>query len=174
MISHVGQVTAPSPAPAGLQAGSVQAKLTKVESTVWTEAVAALPGTAVFKPAAPESSLVHCATTLGHPLPADLVALLRESDGIEGEYGDGLIWSAERIASENQGLREDAELASLYMPFDALLFFADEGNGDLFGLLSRIDRPDVFVWNHEDDSRIWVAPTLAKYLEWRLAGQIKL
>ncbi|WSL80461.1 SMI1/KNR4 family protein [Kitasatospora sp. NBC_01266] len=60
------------------------------------------------------------------------------------------------------------------MPFDPLLFFADAGNGDLFALLPRIGRPDVFVWNHEDDSRTWVAPSLAKYLEWWLTGQIKL
>lgn len=146
----------------------------EVESTVWTEVVAALPGTAVFQSPAPESSLIRCATVLGHPLPTDLADLLRESNGIEGEYGDGLIWSAERIASENQSLREDAELATLYMPFDPLLFFADAGNGDLFALLPRIDRPDVFVWNHEDDSRTWVAPSLAKYLEWWLTGQIKL
>ncbi|MGW5434860.1 SMI1/KNR4 family protein [Streptomyces sp. NPDC004059] len=146
----------------------------EVESTVWTEVVAALPGTAVFQSPASESSLIRCTTILGHSLPTDLAALLRESNGIEGEYGDGLIWSAERVASENQSLREDAELATLYMPFDPLLFFADAGNGDLFALLSRIDRPDVFVWNHEDDSRTWVAPSLAKYLEWWLTGQIKL
>ncbi|MFU9037500.1 MULTISPECIES: SMI1/KNR4 family protein [Streptomyces] len=65
----------------------------------------------------------------------------------------GLIWSAERIVRENQSLREDSELATLYMPFDPLPFFADAGNGDLFALLAKIDRPDVFVWNHEDDSR---------------------
>ncbi|MFE7853352.1 SMI1/KNR4 family protein [Streptomyces sp. NPDC057403] len=141
---------------------------------MWTEVVAALPGTAVFQSPASESSLIRCATVLGHPLPTDLADLLRESNGIEGEYGDGLIWSAERIASENQSLREDAELATLYMPFDPLLFFADAGNGDLFALLTRIDRPDVFVWNHEDDSRTWMAPSLAKYLEWWLTGQIKL
>ncbi|MEU9440876.1 SMI1/KNR4 family protein [Streptomyces sp. NPDC048304] len=87
---------------------------------------------------------------------------------------DGLVWSADRIASENQILREDTGLATLYMPFDPLLFFADAGNGDLFALLSRIDRPDVFAWNHEDDSRTWVAPSLAKYIEWRLTGQIEL
>lgn len=34
---------------------------------------------------------------------------------IEGEYGDALIWSAERITSNNQRLREDTELATLYM-----------------------------------------------------------
>ena len=60
------------------------------------------------------------------------------------------------------------------MPFGPLLFFADAGNGDLFALLSRIDRSDVFAWNHEDDSRTWVAPSLAKYLKWLLTGQIKL
>jgi hypothetical protein len=141
---------------------------------MWTEVVAALPGTTVFQPPASESSLLRCVTVLGHPLPADLASLLRESNGIVGEYGAGLIWSADRIVSENQTLREDTGLATLYMPFDPLLFFADAGNGDLFALLSLIDRPDVFVWNHEDDSRTWVAPSLDKYLEWWLTGQIQL
>jgi hypothetical protein len=141
---------------------------------VWIELVEALPGPAGFQPAASESALLRCASSLGHPLPTDLAALLRESDGVEGEYGDGLVWSAERISSENRSLRDDVEFATLYMPFDPLLFFADAGNGDLFALLPGIDRPDVFVWDHENDSRTWVAPSLAKYLEWRLNGQIKL
>ncbi|MFJ3091605.1 SMI1/KNR4 family protein [Streptomyces sp. NPDC086838] len=139
---------------------------------MWTEAVAALPGTAVFQTAAPEPSLTNCATVLGHPLPTDLTALLRETNGIEDEYGDGLVWSAERLAVENRTLRGDAQFATLYMPFDPLLFFADAGNGDLFALLSTIDRPDVFAWNHENDSRTWVAPNLATYLDWRLTGRI--
>ncbi|MEW2159440.1 SMI1/KNR4 family protein [Streptomyces sp. NPDC007189] len=160
--------------PTGLPAGSITARLMEVKSTVWTEVVAALPGTVVPQPPASESSLIRCATVLGQPLPRDLAALLRESNGIEGEYGDGLVWSADRIASENQTLREDTGLAALYMPFDPLLFFADAGNGDLLALLSRIGRPDVFAWNHEDDSRTWVAPSLAKYIEWRLTGQIEL
>ncbi|MEW1892985.1 SMI1/KNR4 family protein [Streptomyces sp. NBC_00523] len=141
-------------------------------SAVWTEAVTALSRTAVFRPPASESSLARCATVLGHPLPKDLVALLRETDGIEDEYGDGLIWSAENMAATNQGLREDPGFPALYMPFTPLLFFADAGNGDLFALLSTIDRPDVFVWNHENDSRTWVAPSLATYLDWRLTGRI--
>ncbi|MFG3118955.1 SMI1/KNR4 family protein [Streptomyces sp. NPDC048197] len=141
---------------------------------MWTEVVTALPATTAFQAPASESSLLRCATVLGHPMPADLAALLRESNGIEGEYGAELIWSAERIVSENQSLRQDSELATLYMPFDPLLFFADAGNGDLFALLAKIDRPDVFVWNHEDDSRTWVAPSLGKYLEWWLTGQIEL
>ncbi|MFF5028748.1 SMI1/KNR4 family protein [Streptomyces collinus] len=141
---------------------------------MWTEMVTALPGPAALRPPATEASLAHCATALGHPLPADLVALLRESDGIEGEYGEGLVWSAERIAAENGTLRGDEDFPRLYMPFDPLLFFADTAGGDLFALLSRIDRPDVFAWNHEDDSRTWVAPNLARYLEWRMTGHIDL
>ncbi|HET6503325.1 MAG TPA: SMI1/KNR4 family protein [Amycolatopsis sp.] len=141
---------------------------------MWTELVAGLPGPPVFRPAAPHAELLGCTTALGHPLPEELAALLRESNGIEGEYEDGLVWSAERIAAENLALREDAEFATLYMPFDPLLFFADADNGDLFALLAKVRRPDVFVWNHEDDSRTWVAPNLATYLEWRLTGQITL
>ncbi|MFD8912603.1 SMI1/KNR4 family protein [Streptomyces sp. NPDC059575] len=141
---------------------------------MWTEAVAALPGRTAFQSPAAESSLTRCATVLGRPLPDDLAALLRESDGIEDEYGDGIVWSAERIATENRNLREDADFPTLYMPFEPLLFFADAGNGDLFALLSAIDRPDVFVWDHETDSRTWVAPNLATYLEWWLTGRIEL
>ncbi|MEU8542115.1 SMI1/KNR4 family protein [Streptomyces sp. NPDC048717] len=141
---------------------------------MWTETLRALPGTATLSSPAPEAALSRCAAALGHPLPADLIALLRASDGIEGEYGDGLVWSAEHIGTENRSLRDDAELASLYMPFDPLLFFGDAGNGDLFALLSGIDRPDVFVWDHETDSRTWVAPNLATYLEWWLTGRIAL
>ncbi|BAU85302.1 SMI1/KNR4 family protein [Streptomyces laurentii] len=60
------------------------------------------------------------------------------------------------------------------MPFDPLLFFGEAGNGDLFAFLARIDRPDVVVWNHELDSRTWVAPSLTTYLDWRLSGRIEL
>jgi hypothetical protein len=61
------------------------------------------------------------------------------------------------------------------MPFDNLLFFADAGNGDQFAFpiqAGEVRRPDVFCWNHEDDSRIWVAPSLEKYLEWWLTGKL--
>jgi hypothetical protein len=121
---------------------------------------------------ASQAPLLRCATVLGRPLPADLAALLRESNGIEGEYGAGLIWSAERIVSENRARRADSGCAALSMPFDPLLFFADTGNGDLFALLSGLGRPDVFIWNHENDSRTWVAPSLAEYLEGWLTGRI--
>jgi hypothetical protein len=64
------------------------------------------------------------------------------------------------------------------MPFDHLLFFGDAGNGDQFAFSIQADgaihRPDVFAWNHEDDSRVWVAPTLKVFFERSLAGKIKI
>ncbi|MDD9943430.1 MAG: SMI1/KNR4 family protein [Myxococcales bacterium] len=61
------------------------------------------------------------------------------------------------------------------MPFDHLVFFADAGNGDQFALAVRggqIRSPDVFVWNHEDDSRSWAAPDVRTYVEWWMTGRI--
>ncbi|TDT97279.1 SMI1/KNR4 family protein SUKH-1 [Streptomyces sp. 846.5] len=141
---------------------------------MWTDLVAALPVVAILHPPASEAALRDAAEALGHPLPEELVALLRESDGVEGEYGLGLIWPVERIVAVNRALRDDPALERLYMPFDPLLFFGDAGNGDQFALVPMTTRPDVFAWNHEDDSRTWVAPGLAKYLDWWLTGKIVL
>lgn len=117
-------------------------------------------------------------TTLNLKLPSDLRELLRESNGIEGQYGLGLLWPLNKILDENRRFREKAEFRHLYMPFDHLLFFADAGNGDQFAFAihadGQIHRPDIFAWNHEDDSRTWVAPSLRKYFEWWLTGTIKL
>ncbi len=58
-----------------------------------------------------------------------------ESDGIEGEYGPGLIWLLDRIVEDNLCFRGHTDFNELYMPFDCLLFFADAGGGDQFAFL---------------------------------------
>ncbi|GAA3687134.1 SMI1/KNR4 family protein [Nonomuraea antimicrobica] len=142
---------------------------------MWTALISALPDETTLHPPAPESAIRECAQLLGHRLPDQLAALLRESNGVEGAYGLGLIWPIERIAADNLAIRRNGGFAPLfYMPFDPLLFFADAGNGDQFALVPHTDRSDVFAWNHENDSRTWVAPGLAEYLEWWLTGRIKL
>jgi hypothetical protein len=63
------------------------------------------------------------------------------------------------------------------MPFDSFLFFGDAGNGDQFAFTicgGIVRRPDVFAWDHENDSRSWVAPSLRSYLDWWLTGKITL
>ncbi|MBJ8072214.1 SMI1/KNR4 family protein [Bacillus cereus] len=107
-------------------------------------------------------------------LPNDLSHLLQETNGIEGEYGD-FIWDASRIKTENMNMRNTVVFKDLYMPFDCLLFFADGGNGDLFGysiLNGIVQRDDIYVWNHENDSRTWVAPSLKTFMKWWGSGKI--
>ena len=92
-----------------------------------------------------------------------------------GEYGLALVWNLDRLVQDNLASRRTPDFAPLYMPFDPLLFFADAGNGDQFALLSPpIDRHDVFVWDHETDSRQWVAPNVEMYLRWWIAGKIRM
>ena len=130
-------------------------------------------GEATMSAPASEADLQRCSELLGHPLPPALVELLRESDGIVGEYGLGLLWPASRVGQDNHLFRTDGSFRDLYMSFDDMVFFADAGNGDQFAVSMR-GPGDVFVWNHEDDSRIWVAPTPIDYLKRWMTGELKV
>lgn len=131
-------------------------------------------GEASFSPAASEQKLAACEAALGDPLPDELRSLLCETDGISGEFGLRLLWTCEEIETENVLLRTDPEYAALYMPFDALVFFSDAGNGDYFAVAMRGSCSDVFVWNHEDDSRTWVAPGVLRFLEAWMTGELEI
>jgi hypothetical protein len=143
----------------------------------WRELVQRLTPDCEFSPPAPAARIAAAERTLGAALPTALRSLLLESDGIAGQYGLGLVWPVERIAADNLAFRSNPDFRRLYMPFDPLLFFADAGNGDQFAfcvLAGEVRKADVFVWNHEDDSRAWAAPSLERYLEWWLSGRLKV
>ncbi len=64
-----------------------------------------------------------------------------------------------------------------YMSFENLLFFADAGNGDMFafGIIHGvIKRSDIFVWDHEDDSRRCIAPSLQWFIEQWLSSKLSI
>lgn len=130
-------------------------------------------GDATFAAAATPDELQRCDAALGSDLPEELRTLLSETNGVEGEYGLGLVWPVARIASDNLAFRTDSAFADLYIPFDAMVFFADAGNGDQFAIALRGNQ-EVFAWDHENDSRTWVAPSVMTYLEWWLSGRITL
>lgn len=114
---------------------------------------------------------------LGLTLPADLKSLLMEANGVFGEYDIPLIWPLERIVEENLRIKRDEGLRSRYMPLDCLFFFADAGNGDMFAyavVQGEVRCPDIFVWNHEDDSRRVVAASLKVFMEGWANGTITL
>jgi hypothetical protein len=124
-----------------------------------------------------EERLVAAERDLGVQLPSALRGVFRETDGVAGAYESALVWPLERIVRDNLWFRAYPDYRELFMPFDRLLFFADAGNGDQFAhpiSAAMVCRPDVFVWNHEDDSRNWAAPDLVTYLEWWLDGTMKI
>ncbi|WP_369199928.1 SMI1/KNR4 family protein [Streptomyces sp. PU-14G] len=138
---------------------------------MWRERILTLaPGA---EPAAPatERALAGIPRALGQPLPEALAALLRECDGVRDEDGTDVVWSAARIAADNAAFRSSPAFAGLYMPFEPLLFFGDDGGGDQFAFV-RVPRreEDVFVWEHETDSRTWAAAGLDDYLRRVLGG----
>ncbi|MFD5466572.1 SMI1/KNR4 family protein [Kitasatospora sp. NPDC127059] len=136
---------------------------------MWTRTAAdAFPGSG-FREPAQESALAGAESRLGDELPGELRQLLLESNGIVGRTSVDTVWPIERIVEQNRYLRTDASIARLYMPFDALLFFGDNGGGDQFAFVRKPRRPDIFVWDHESDSRSWVARDLRDYLGRSLA-----
>ena len=138
----------------------------------------------VFDPPAPEAAILEAEQGLGVELPGELRSLLAETNGVKEsmELPGGateigyLIWPVERIKEDNLKFRKELNYGQIYMPFDHLVFFADAGNGDQFAyavLDGQVRRSDIFAWNHEDDSRKWVAPSLKTFVEWFLWGKIK-
>ncbi|MGW8729171.1 SMI1/KNR4 family protein [Streptomyces sp. NPDC055808] len=110
------------------------------------------------------SEIVAAEGRLGRPLPAELRQLLLESNGVIGHTHVVTVWTLEQIVEQNLQFWSDQTFAELYMPLDAFMFFGDNGGGDQFALVQKPQRPDVFVWEHETDSRRWVANNLRDYL----------
>jgi hypothetical protein len=142
---------------------------------MWLETLQKMSSDLTFKAPATNAEIDQISVELGVQPPDELRSLLAESNGVDGEYGLGLLWDVARIIDDNQRFRSIPDFAELYMPFDCLLFFGDAGNGDQFAfaiLSGSVRRADVFVWNHEDDSRSWVAPSLQAYFDWWLFGKL--
>ncbi|MEU3687954.1 SMI1/KNR4 family protein [Streptomyces narbonensis] len=137
---------------------------------MWKEAaVEALPDVE-FRAPVDAAALAEAERRLGRGLPAQLTALLMETDGIVGGYRKDVVWSLDRIVEQNLLFWSPDTFPGLYMPFDPLLFFGDNGGGDQFAFVLTPERPDIFVWDHEDDSRLWAANELEDYLHRSLSG----
>jgi hypothetical protein len=122
----------------------------------------------LFATGVTSEALAEADVTLGAALPASLRELLLDSDGITVDEGIQIVWSLRRIVADNLTFRSGALFRGSYMPFDSLMFFGDEGNGDQYGFVvleGAVSRRDVFRWDHESDSRICVASGLESHLE---------
>ncbi|MEO7309207.1 MAG: SMI1/KNR4 family protein [Chitinophagaceae bacterium] len=122
-----------------------------------------------FNPAASQEKITALkAEFLLEAIPDELQSFYEYADGISSLYDndvtDEMVWCVDTVIRINKEYRTFPDFTDLYMSFDQLLFIADSGNGDLFGyivLQGKIERSDIFKWDHETDSRIWYAPNLA-------------
>ncbi|MFE3635625.1 SMI1/KNR4 family protein [Streptomyces cellostaticus] len=137
---------------------------------MWKEAAAEALPEVEFRAPVEATALAEAERHLGRGLPAQLTALLMETNGMVGEYGTDVVWSLDRIVEQNLLFWSPDTFPGLYMPFDPLLFFGDNGGGDQFAFVLTPERPDIFVWDHENDSRLWAARELEDYLHRSLAG----
>ncbi|MEU8960003.1 SMI1/KNR4 family protein [Streptomyces sp. NPDC048518] len=131
---------------------------------MWRQSVQEVFPDAGLREPVEASRIAEAETRLGRALPRDLEQLLLESNGVLGHFHVDTVWTIDQIVEQNLRFWSDEALAQLYMPFDALMFFGDNGGGDQFAFVHKPQRPDVFVWEHESDSRRWVATNLRDYL----------
>jgi|SoiMethySBSTD1v2_1073268.scaffolds.fasta_scaffold24178_7 SUKH superfamily protein len=144
---------------------------------MWRKRLLKLCPGAELGPACAPVVLKKAEKALGVAFPEELRKLLADADGVVTEDGLDLIWPAARIREDNLAFRSNRDFEKLYMSFESLLFFADASNGDQFAFAicgGVISRSDVFVWDHETDSRNWVAPSLERYVEWLVSGKIEV
>jgi len=128
-----------------------------------------------FQPPATNAEIIRISEELNVNAPQKLFTLLSETNGVFDCFGCPLIWSTAQIVRDNLFFRGLGDNEDLYKPFDNLLFFSDSGCGDLFGyklVNGNIQAEDIYVWNHEDDSRMWVASSLEEFIKGWITGEI--
>jgi hypothetical protein len=138
----------------------------------WREHLLSFASDVKLRPGASPAAIAAAQSALDIRFPESLSELLLQSNGVYGRYAQ-FIWPVEEIAPQNKTFRSG--FVDDFMPFDHLLFFGDGGNGDQFAFAIHrkgISDEQVFAWNHEDDSRYWVAQRLATFAEWWLTGKI--
>lgn len=133
----------------------------------WKQLLLAAAPDANFSAPATEDIFASAEQRLGVALPEELRELLLEFDGATADYGAGVVWSSSKICQSNLEFRQNEGFRNLYMPFDNLLFFGEDGGGDQFAFAIQMDgeihKSDIFRWEHETDSRSWFADHLRQF-----------
>ena len=137
---------------------------------MWREIIEEASDGCTFAEPAVDEDILAVERTTGTPMPSDLVDLLKECNGVETSFGDELVYSCQQMIEEYEVTRTDPIFRENFMPFDGLLFFARDCGGNLFGYSCASGRPWIYFWDHEEDTRLYVAGSLQEYMVQRLDG----
>jgi hypothetical protein len=130
----------------------------------WAKVVSTCFPLAELRPPPSTSQIEEAGSALGRPLPDELVALLKISDGLTVE-SVSLIFPLTELVDTNRDYRTNGARSDC-MPFDHLLFFGSEANGDQFGFPISQEGDymgPVFAWSHETDCREFFAYSLLDF-----------
>ena len=134
---------------------------------MWQEIVASLTDDYKFAPPASEAEIRQAEEKLGVTFPRELRSFLLEANGLHANCGATIIGSVDSIVKDNLEYREIAAFKELYMPFECLLFFGDNGGGDRFayGITSTgVNELYIYMWDHETDGRPCYSYSIERYL----------
>ncbi len=90
---------------------------------MWKELIKKFTNKYEFFPGATSEGIRDAKDSISLDLPDELIDLLVESNGVNGEYGLGLIWHVGRIIEDNLRFPSDTDFKELYMPFDHYIPF---------------------------------------------------
>lgn len=144
---------------------------------MWKHYISTISKDYSFKLPASAAEIGQITEELNVELPRKLLEIYNETNGVYDIFECHLLWPTERIVQDNLFFRNFTDYKDIYMPFDHLLFFSDNGCGDLFGykiLNGCIQTEDIYVWNHEDDSRTWAASSLESFIKGWITGEITI
>lgn len=144
---------------------------------MWKDYLSSISKECQFKAPATKTEILTIKKELNINMPKKLAELYNETNGVCGNYGISFIWSTEQMVKENLSFRTIHEYRDSMMPLDTFLFFSDAGNGDLFGysiVNGSIQSEEIYVWNHEDNSRRVIAPSLEDFIKGWITGEVSV
>lgn len=125
--------------------------------------LAAAAGVKLVLPPPDAGDVARAERVVGSRLSASLADLYRHADGVVDQWGYAYVLPIAEMREQNETFR--SSFGDLYMSFDDLVLFGQLGNGDmLFQPRVPGGNDNVFVWDHEDDSRTWFATDAADAL----------
>jgi hypothetical protein len=119
------------------------------------------------RPPVDEKVIKRFERKLRRALPEELRSFYLECNGFVAQSRSSIVFPIQDLFTTNERVRNNS-LYEMCMPFDHLLFFGEEGNGDMYAFPIQADGQyrggDVFEWEHESDSRKWKANSLRDLL----------